>query len=162
MGYSETGSSLNLTVGEQGFGVIDARLGLDGTFGIEGRDAILNASGGLFIQANPGSTNVPVTFLGQTQNAALSGTTEIGLYGGLGLKAQISSSVALTADADAQFNFPAMSQVRCGLASSRTSKLYPPPCMTGPVSNHGAFCSSWQGNVRCRSRVVRRGHSPSQ
>lgn len=104
-GYSETGSSLNLTVGDQGFGVLDARLGLDGTFGIEGSDTILNASGGLFIQANPGSTNVPVTFLGQTQNAALSGSTEIGLYGGLGLKAQISPSVGLTAGADAQFNF---------------------------------------------------------
>ena len=104
-GYSETGSNLNLTVGDQGFGVIDARLGLDGTFGIEGSDTSLNANGGLFVQANPGNANVPVTFLGQTQNAALSGTTEIGLYGGLGFRTEVSSSVALTAGADAEVNF---------------------------------------------------------
>ncbi|KFL29423.1 hypothetical protein JP75_20930 [Devosia riboflavina] len=63
-----------------------------------------------------------MTFPGQTQNAAISGSTEIGLYGGLGLKAEISSSVALTA----QFNFSgdvagAAGWPRRGLLSSTLS-----------------------------------------
>jgi hypothetical protein len=118
-GYSETGSSLNLTVGDQGIGLLDARMGLDGTFDVDGADTVLTANGGLFAQSNLGGTSVPVTFLGQTQNAAVAGSTELGLYGGVGLSASVSPTVTMTAGADAQWHFSGQvsGAIRAGLAA---------------------------------------------
>lgn len=118
-GYTETGSSLNLTVGNQAIGLLDARLGLDGTFDVDGSNTILNANAGLFAQSNLGGTTVPVTFLGQTQNTAVAGSTEFGLYGGVGLTAHISPSVTLTAGADAQWHFSGQvsGAIRAGLSA---------------------------------------------
>ncbi len=118
-GYTETGSSLNLTVGSQAIGLLDARLGLDGTFDVDGSNTVLNANAGLFAQSNLGGTTVPVTFLGQTQNTAVAGSTEFGLYGGVGLTAHVSPSVTLTAGADAQWHFSGQvsGAVRAGLSA---------------------------------------------
>ena len=118
-GYTETGSSLNLTVGNQAIGLLDARLGLDSTFNVDGSNTVLNANAGLFAQSNLGDTTVPVTFLGQTQNTAVAGSTEFGLYGGIGLTAHVSPSVTLTAGADAQWHFSGQvsGAVRAGLSA---------------------------------------------
>ena len=118
-GYTETGSSLNLTVGNQAIGLLDARLGLDGTFDVDGSNTVLNANAGLFAQSNLGGTTVPVTFLGQTQNTAVAGSTEFGLYGGIGLTAHVSPSVTLTAGADAQWHFSGQvsGAIRAGLSA---------------------------------------------
>lgn len=118
-GYTETGSSLNLTVGNQAIGLLDARLGLDGTFDVDGTNTILNANAGLFAQSKLGGTTVPVTFLGQTQNTAVAGSTEFGLYGGVGLTAHVSPSVTLTAGADAQWHFSGQvsGAIRAGLSA---------------------------------------------
>lgn len=117
-GYSETGSALNLTVGNQGIGLFDARIGLDGAFNVDGADTVLTSNAGLFVQSSLGGTSVPVTFLGQTQNATAAGTTELGLYGGLGLSATINPNVTLTAGADAQWHFSGQvsGAARAGLA----------------------------------------------
>lgn len=120
-GYTETGSSLNLTVGNQSIGLLDARIGLAGTFDTDASGATkITANGGVLAQANVGGTSVPVSFLGQTQNAAVAGITDFGLYGGLGLSTQVSPSVKLSAGADAQwkFNGELSGAVRAGISAS--------------------------------------------
>lgn len=119
-GYSETGSSLNLTVGDQALGLIDARFGLAAEWRADSSgDTVVNATGGLFAQTNVGSTTVPVSFLGQTQNAAAPGGTELGVYGGLGFASQLNETVRLTAGADAQWKFSGQlsGAVRAGLSA---------------------------------------------
>lgn len=120
-GYTETGSALNLTVGSQSIGLLDARIGIIGEFDLAGGSgsATLTTSGGLLAQSNLGGTTVPVSFLGQTQNAAVAGSTEFGLYGGLGLAAVVSPNVTLSAGADAQWLFGGQvsGAVRVGLSA---------------------------------------------
>ena len=119
-GYSETGSSLNLTVGDQAIGLIDARIGLAAEWTADtSGDTVVNASGGLFAQTNVGTTTVPVSFLGQTQNAAVPGGTEIGLYGGLGFASQLNDAVRFTVGADAQWKFSGQlsGAMRAGLSA---------------------------------------------
>lgn len=103
--YSETDSALNLTVGDQGIGVVYERIGLNGAFNVDGADTMLTSNTDIFVQSNLGGTSVPVTFLGQNQNATAAGTTELSLYSGVGLSAKVSPSAALTAGADAQGHF---------------------------------------------------------
>ncbi|ODT78207.1 MAG: hypothetical protein ABS76_24675 [Pelagibacterium sp. SCN 64-44] len=103
-GYTETGSSVNLTVGPQTISLLDARLGLAGTFDVGQEGAQVTAKGGVFAQSNLGGTSVPVSFLGQTQNAAVAGSTDFGLYAGLGVSAPV-GQLTLSANADAQWRF---------------------------------------------------------
>ena len=104
-GYTETGSSMNLVVGSQAIGVFDARIGLEGVM-FAGRDrasdVTLTARGGLFVQADTGTGAVPVTVLGQTVNAQAGGGTSHGVYGGLGLAADL-GTVRFETRADAQW-----------------------------------------------------------
>ena len=105
-GYSEAGSSANLTVGSQTVGLLDARLGLDGTiwgaptaFGT----VAFKANAGVFAQSNVSGSGTPVTLFGQTQTVAAAGTTTYGLYGGAGLTASIAANLDLIVSADGQF-----------------------------------------------------------
>lgn len=104
-GYEEAGSNVNLSVGSQQIGVLDARLGLDGTIwalASASHEVTFTANAGLFVQSNLGGTATPVNFLGQTQEVAAAGTTTYGIYAGLGLSATLSNTVKLNTGLDGQ------------------------------------------------------------
>jgi hypothetical protein len=90
-GYTEAGSSMNLTVGDQTIGMLDARLGLEGvmwTGSDNAADVAVTTKGGLFVQANLAGSTTPVTVLGQTVTAQGLAGTHYGVYGGLGFTVQ--------------------------------------------------------------------------
>jgi len=102
-GYSETGSAMNLTVGAQTIGVVDARLGLEARQLIADRDGgtyALTARAGVFADDNFGSASVPVTLWGTTQTVATPGSTAYGAYGGLGVEAAMAGTMHLSARID--------------------------------------------------------------
>jgi len=101
--YTETGSSMNLAVGAQTISVFDARIGLEGRKPLDLGDGVtadLVAKAGVLVQGNAGSASVPVTTLGQTINVATPGSSALGVYGGVGLDAQLTDSLDLTIDLD--------------------------------------------------------------
>jgi len=103
-GYTETGSSMNLTVGSQTIGAFDSRIGLAGRLAmasIETGDISLQAKAGIFAQANFGSSTVPVTVLGQTTNASTTSGSGYGVYAGTGLEADLTEHVGINAGIDA-------------------------------------------------------------
>lgn len=59
-----------------------------------GNKTVLVAKAGLLGQANVGSSTVPVTTLGQTVNAGSSGTSTVGIYGGVGLDTALNGNFA--------------------------------------------------------------------
>jgi hypothetical protein len=101
-GYTETGSSMNLVVGKQSIGVLDARVGAGFSRSLDAeRPATFTAEAGLFGQSNFGSASVPVTTFGQTINVATPGSSAFGVYGGAGIKAQLSDVLSLSVRGDA-------------------------------------------------------------
>ena len=98
-GYTETGSSMNLTVGSQAIGNFDGRIGLAGKLGSAG--VSLTAGGGVFALANVGSSSVPVTVLGQTVDAVTPGSTGYGVYASVGLDAALAANATLSLGLDA-------------------------------------------------------------
>lgn len=103
-GYTETGSSMNLKVGSQTIGVVDARVGLEAKHdvtGSGGQTATLVAKAGVFGQSNFGSASVPVTTLGQTISVATPGGSAFGVYAGGGIDAQLTDALDLRIHGDA-------------------------------------------------------------
>jgi len=104
-GYDEAGSNVNLSVGSQQIGVVDARFGLDGTIwspASAGLEVTFTANAGLFVQSNLGGTATPVSFLGQTQEVAAAGTTTYGIYAGMALSVMLSNTLKLNTSLDGQ------------------------------------------------------------
>ena len=102
-GYSETGSSMNLTVGAQTIAVVDARFGLSaksliGTTG--GATYALTARAGLLATSNFGSSSVPVTVFGQTVQLSTPGSTAYGVYAGLGVEGAVNDNLRLGLNLD--------------------------------------------------------------
>ena len=105
-GYSETGSSMNLTVGSQGIGLVDARLGLEGRRHVTAGDGVgaeLVGRGGVFATANFGGATVPVTVLNQTVSVAVSNGSSIGLYAGAGIDSRLGPALNLSLHADGAY-----------------------------------------------------------
>jgi hypothetical protein len=118
-GYSETGSSLNLVVGEQSISLLDARFGLAGEYHT-GPGVTLSGNAGLFAQSNFGGSTTPVTLFGQTQGAVVPGSTEWGIYAGAAMSAEIAPSLNLTAGVDGQIRFDGLmsAAAKVGIAGS--------------------------------------------
>jgi hypothetical protein len=101
-GYTETGSSSNLTVGPRPITSLDARLGL------EARHAIIAGSlagegvvrAGTFGLINGGGASVPVSLFGQTVNVATTASSVYGVYVGTGAVANLSETVRFELNAD--------------------------------------------------------------
>jgi hypothetical protein len=101
-GYTETGSSSNLTVGPRSITSLDARLGL------EARHAIIAGSlvsegvvrAGVFGLMNGGGASVPVTLFGQTVDVATPPSSIYGVYAGTGVAADLSETVRFEFNAD--------------------------------------------------------------
>lgn len=102
-GYTEIGSSMNLTVGTQTIGLLTGRVGLEAEFdvGTVETPATVLVEGGVFGQSNVGGNTIPISFLGQTQNIAAAGEGHLGVYGGFDLTASVGQNVELFAGADA-------------------------------------------------------------
>src|SRR3569623_2378957 len=97
-GYSETGSSMNLTVGSQTIQVVDARLGLATKLLIASADGgaySLTTKAGVFATSNFGSSSGPVTVLGQTTQLNTPGSTAYGVYTGGGGEGAITQTLHL-------------------------------------------------------------------
>ncbi|MBN9304968.1 MAG: hypothetical protein BGO82_10335 [Devosia sp. 67-54] len=104
-GYSETGSSMSLTVGQQGIGLLDARLGLEGRRRVTAGDGVgaeLVARGGVFATANFGGANVPVTVLGQTVSVS-SAASSAGVYAGAGIDSRLGPALTLSLHGDGAY-----------------------------------------------------------
>jgi hypothetical protein len=102
-GYSETGSAMNLTVGAQTIGVIDARLGLEArqlVADTAGGPYALTAKAGVFADDNFGSSSVPVTLWGVSQTVATPGSTAYGAYGGFGVDGAMAGTMHISAHMD--------------------------------------------------------------
>lgn len=102
-GYSETGSSMNLAVGNQTIQMIDARVGLSAKTLVAttgGASYALTAKAGVLVSSNFGSSSVPVTTLNQTTQLATPGSTAYGVYTGFGAEAAISETLHLGAHLD--------------------------------------------------------------
>ena len=101
-GYTETGSSSNLTVGPRPITSLDARLGL------EARQAIIAGSfigegvvrAGVFGLMNGGGATVPVTLFGQTVSVATTPSSVYGIYAGTGAVANLSETIRFELNAD--------------------------------------------------------------
>jgi hypothetical protein len=101
-GYTETGSSSNLTIGPRPITSLDARLGL------EARHAIVAGSlagegvvrAGVFGLMNGGGASVPVTLFGQTVNVATTPSSVYGVYAGAGAVANLSETIRFELNAD--------------------------------------------------------------
>ena len=93
-GYTETGSSMNLSVGPQTIGNLDGRIGLENRMAMAS-GVSLTAGGGLFALANFGSSSVPVTVLGQSVDAVTPGSSGYGVYAGIGLDTPVAGNAAL-------------------------------------------------------------------
>ncbi len=103
--YTETGSSMNLSVGQQTISLLDLRLGLEARHDVEageGRAITLTAKAGVSAQSNFGSSTVPVTVtnLNLGTSVATPGGTTYGVYGGLGLETAITESLSAGVFAD--------------------------------------------------------------
>ena len=99
--YTETGSSMNLVVGSQTIGVVDARIGIEiDRPAAEGDAVTLTAKAGLLAQDNFGSASVPVTTFGSTLTVATPGGSAFGAYGGLKLDAALGNGLRLGAQLD--------------------------------------------------------------
>ena len=98
-GYTETGSSMNLTVAGQSIGFLDVRVGVEVHHEL-GRNAALVAKAGVLGQANLGSSNVSVTTLGHSVDAGSPGTSSFGIYGGVGFDAALSDNFTLKVSLD--------------------------------------------------------------
>ncbi len=104
-GYTETGSSQNLTVGKTPLGVLSGKLGFEGAFELmhtpNGTVMLTGSIGGL-VQSNLGGSTTPISVGGTTLNSVTPGQTSYGLYAGAGLKAPISDSTKLGIGLDVQ------------------------------------------------------------
>lgn len=112
--YTETGSSMNLEVGEQTISALDARLGLESRQAIGMGDGIVAdfvARAGVLAQANGGSADVPVTAFAQTLTVATPGSSALGVYGGVGIEAALSDSVDLNINVDGSFRTDGVNSV---------------------------------------------------
>ena len=103
--YTETGSSMNLAVGQQTISLLDLRLGLEGRHDFvttEGRAVTFTAKGGVSTQSNFGSSAVPVTVtnLNLGTSVATPGGTTYGVYGGFGLETAVTDSIDVGVFAD--------------------------------------------------------------
>jgi hypothetical protein len=118
-GYTETGSSLDLVVGAQTISLLDARLGLAGDYDA-GAGMTVSANAGVFAQSNLGGSSTPVTLFGQTQSAVAPASTELGVYAGAGLSADLGNGLKLSAAADGQVRFDghASASLQAGLSNS--------------------------------------------
>jgi Autotransporter beta-domain len=99
-GYTETGSSTNLTVGSQSIREFDARAGLTGSQGLGG-DVRLSSKIGALVASNLGSSTTPITLLGQTLNAVSASSTAYGGYAGFDLAVPVSDAMTLSGGVDA-------------------------------------------------------------
>jgi uncharacterized protein with beta-barrel porin domain len=102
-GYTETGATANLTVGQQTISLFDGRVGLTGTSIVgstNGGAVQLSGKFGLLADSNVGGSTTAVTLLGQTLNATAPGSSAIGAYAGFGLKVPVSDTVAFGAAID--------------------------------------------------------------
>jgi hypothetical protein len=105
-GYTETGSSANLTVGGQTISAFDGRIGVAGHRAAvigDGIAADLSARTGLFAQLNGGSASVPVAFGGQSLSVATPGASALGFYAGGGIDATLTDRMNFSLAADAEF-----------------------------------------------------------
>lgn len=121
--YTETGSALALSVGDQSISLLDARFGLAGDFvtgGTEHGNITVSAKSGVFVQSNLDDASTPVTLFGQTQGALTPDSTEWGVYAGAGMAADVGSNIQLTAGVDGQARFDGLvsAAARVGIAGS--------------------------------------------
>jgi hypothetical protein len=103
-GYTETGSSTNLTVGPQTIGVLNLGLGLQGNMVLSANEhgAILGkAKVELFAESNLGTSSVPVSVLGTSiGNAVAPNAVAYGLRGNVGVEMPIGERLTVTAGAN--------------------------------------------------------------
>jgi hypothetical protein len=105
-GYTETGSSANLTVGGQTISAFDGRIGVEGHRAAvigDGIAADLSARTGLFAQLNGGSASVPVAFGGQALSVATPGASALGIYAGGAIDMALTERMNFSLAADAEF-----------------------------------------------------------
>jgi len=115
--YAETGSSMNLGVGERRISTFDGRLGLEAAqAGVPGVSGTLRARAGVLAQVNGGSASVPVTLLGETSAAQTPGSTVLGAYAGAGVEADLGAAVlAVNADGSLRTDGIGTLALRAGL-----------------------------------------------
>ena len=121
-GYTETGSSMNLAVGEQVIGLLDVRLGLEARhiLDVEGHKTELVAKAGALAQANLGTSSIPVTTLGQTVDVGSPGSQSLGLYGGLGVDMAVTESFGVNLRLDGQLRFDDRSSLSASIGFGGT------------------------------------------
>jgi len=98
-GYTETGSSMNLTVGGQSIGFLDVRVGVEVRHEFSHSTALV-AKVGVLGQANLGSSSVAVTSFGHSVDAGSPGTSSFGVYGGVGFDTALSDTFTLKGSLD--------------------------------------------------------------
>ncbi len=96
-GYSETGATSSLTLGAQTISAFDGRLGLETR--IEGGTSFQIAAG-IFVAANMGNANVPMTVNGTASTLATTGSTQYGVYAGAGFDTALAEDWTLKSSID--------------------------------------------------------------
>ena len=103
-GYTETGSSANLTVGPQTIGVLNIGLGLQGKIVLSANEhgAIMGkAKAELFAESNLGTSSVPISVLGTSiGNAVAPNAVAYGIRGNLGVDMPVSERLTVSAGAN--------------------------------------------------------------
>lgn len=99
-GYTETGSSANLTVGAQTIGILDAAFGVKGKKDIGSNEhgvIVGKGTAELFAESNMGTSSVPISVLGTTIGNSLPPTAlALGVRSSLSVEVPISDSVSFT------------------------------------------------------------------
>lgn len=103
-GYTETGSGLNLAVGNASIKVAEVRFEVNGKTKVGQTDhgaVVLSGKIGVLAQSNFGGSTVDVSFFGgPTQNAVTPGTSTYGAYIGAGLSAPFAENIDLELGTD--------------------------------------------------------------
>ena len=100
-GYSETGSSMNMTVGEQTISAFHGRVGLEAR--VIGNGVSFRTKAGVLADANAGTATMPVSIAG-AGSVALAGTPDTlgyGAYAGAAMDATLGNGLVLTSALDA-------------------------------------------------------------
>lgn len=100
-GYTETGSSQDLTVGEQTLGQLDTRLGLEASFDIANARHVARAGG--FYQAHTGNSSIPVSLAGVTRWLDAELSDVYGVYAAYSVGVELDNGLSVTTGIDGSY-----------------------------------------------------------
>jgi hypothetical protein len=122
--YTETGSSADLSVPQQGINILEARAELTGEFeasATENGAAVLTAKAGVLAQSNLGGATLALGLPGgATVNSVTAGTVATGIYADLGLETPLGGSASAIAGLGGELRSDGFRTVtaRAGLAGN--------------------------------------------